>query len=128
MGVAGGVAEYFAIDATLVRVGFVVFSLFCIFGLVAYLALALLIPSAESPPLTPAGDTPAPNETQGVQGIEDQGRPRNLFAWGLVGVGVLILLSRIDFFEFLTWTSWGLLAAVLVGAGLLLMTRRSRGA
>ena len=45
-GVASGVAEYFSLDPTLVRVGFVIFSfLFCAVGIVAYLAMALLMPS-----------------------------------------------------------------------------------
>ena len=125
---AGGVAEYFGIDATLVRVGFIVFCFVCVVGLVAYLALALLIPSAEPPPQTGADVTLVPDETPERQDIEDPGRRHNLFAWGLGGLGVLILLSRIDFFDFFAWTSWSLLAVVLVGAGVLLMTRRSRGA
>ena len=52
-GVAGGLAEYIEIDATLVRVGFVVLGVLGLFlGFVAYGALAILMPS-------PAGDPPA---------------------------------------------------------------------
>jgi phage shock protein C len=55
-GVAGGLAEYFDIDATLVRVGFIVLGV-CLFplGLAAYLALAILMP-------TPARDLSADSD------------------------------------------------------------------
>ena len=43
-GVCGGIAEYFGIDATLVRVGWVVISLFAGAGVLAYIACALIIP------------------------------------------------------------------------------------
>ncbi len=46
-GVAGGLAEYFDIDPTIVRVGFVVACIACfLLGLVAYVALAIIMPSA----------------------------------------------------------------------------------
>lgn len=47
-GVCGGVAEYFEVDPTLVRLGFVALS--CIFGsgLFAYILAAIIIPSAPS--------------------------------------------------------------------------------
>ena len=45
-GVAGGLAEYFDVDPTLVRVGFVVLSFICLIaGVVGYIALAILMPS-----------------------------------------------------------------------------------
>ncbi len=45
-GVAGGVADYFNIDPTLVRVGFVVLAFICLpASLVGYIALAILMPS-----------------------------------------------------------------------------------
>lgn len=48
-GVAGGVGEYFDIDPTLVRVGFVALCFcFLFLGPVAYVALAILMPAAES--------------------------------------------------------------------------------
>ena len=45
-GVAGGLADYFNIDPTLVRVGFVVLFFICVpASLVGYFALAILMPS-----------------------------------------------------------------------------------
>ena len=43
-GVCGGIAEYFDIDAALVRIGFAVFSIIGGSGLLLYLAAAVIIP------------------------------------------------------------------------------------
>ena len=43
-GVCGGIAEYFNIDATLVRLGWVVFSLLGGSGLRAYIIAAIIMP------------------------------------------------------------------------------------
>ncbi|AKL94366.1 phage shock protein C (PspC) family protein [Clostridium aceticum] len=43
-GVCGGIAEYFAIDPTLVRLGWVIFSLAGGSGVLGYIIAALVIP------------------------------------------------------------------------------------
>ena len=43
-GVCGGIAEYFNIDSTLVRLGWVVFSLLGDSGLLAYIIAAIIMP------------------------------------------------------------------------------------
>lgn len=43
-GVCGGIANYFDIDSSLVRVAWILASCFCGFGLFAYIACALVIP------------------------------------------------------------------------------------
>lgn len=43
-GVCGGIAEYFDIDPTLVRLGFVLLSIFAGGGLLAYIIAAIIIP------------------------------------------------------------------------------------
>ena len=43
-GVCGGIAEYFNIDSTLVRLGWVVFCALGGSGLLAYIIMALIIP------------------------------------------------------------------------------------
>ena len=56
-GVCGGMAEYFAVDATLVRLGWCVASIFfgaVIFGIIAYLLAWFLIPRPISIVLSPA--------------------------------------------------------------------------
>lgn len=55
-GVAGGLATYFDVDPLLVRISFVVGTLFSGVGLVAYLAMLAFVPSDGS---APAGAHPA---------------------------------------------------------------------
>ncbi len=43
-GVCGGLAEYFEIDPTLIRLGWAVVSCFVPVGILAYIAAALIIP------------------------------------------------------------------------------------
>ena len=43
-GVCGGIAKYFEIDSTLVRIGFALFAMACGSGVLAYLVAAVLIP------------------------------------------------------------------------------------
>jgi len=50
-GVCGGVAEYFGIDSTLVRLGVVLVSLFCGSGLIAYFIAALVMPTEPTNPI-----------------------------------------------------------------------------
>jgi phage shock protein C len=49
-GVCGGIAEYLAVDATLVRVFFVLTAFFGGIGVLAYIALLFLMPVAGRPP------------------------------------------------------------------------------
>ena len=50
-GVCGGVAEYFDIDPTLVRVGWVIFALCASLGFWAYIICAIIMPKkSELPP------------------------------------------------------------------------------
>lgn len=45
-GVCGGIAEYFGIDSTLVRVGWILLACFWGSGLLGYIICALIIPKA----------------------------------------------------------------------------------
>lgn len=118
-GVAGGVAEYFDIDPTLVRVGFVVLCVcFFFLGLVAYVALAILMPS-------PAGNLPVDSYAS-QEGTGDEDRRRgNLLGWVLVGGGLLIAVTKLAFSP---WESWWLIAAGLVVVGSVVLAHRSRPA
>jgi phage shock protein PspC (stress-responsive transcriptional regulator) len=57
-GVCGGIAERFEVDATIVRVAFVVATCLWGFGAVVYLALWALVPVAPDPDRAPAPPTP----------------------------------------------------------------------
>lgn len=43
-GVCGGLADYFDVDPTIIRVLWVIFSLFYLIGVIAYIVLVLVIP------------------------------------------------------------------------------------
>lgn len=43
-GVCGGLADYFDLDTTIVRVLWVIFSLFYFIGVIAYIVLVLVVP------------------------------------------------------------------------------------
>ncbi len=47
-GVCGGIAEYFNIDPTIVRLGFVGFSIIFGSGLLAYIVAAIIMPNASA--------------------------------------------------------------------------------
>jgi phage shock protein PspC (stress-responsive transcriptional regulator) len=55
-GVSGGLATYFDVDPLLVRLGFVVTTLFSGAGLLAYIAMLAFVPSDDAPEAA----TPAP--------------------------------------------------------------------
>ena len=49
-GVCGGIAEYFGLDATLIRVGWAIVSLFAGAGVLAYIVCAIIIPQKPENP------------------------------------------------------------------------------
>ena len=58
-GVCGGIAEYFNIDATIVRIILVAFTLFGGSGILVYIVAALIMP--EALPYDPPTDDPPSN-------------------------------------------------------------------
>ena len=48
-GVSGGLAAYFSVDPLLIRIGFVVTTLFSGAGLLAYLAMLAFVPADNAP-------------------------------------------------------------------------------
>ena len=49
-GVCGGIAEYFGLDSTLIRVGWALVSLFAGAGVLAYIVCAIIIPEKPENP------------------------------------------------------------------------------
>ncbi len=58
VGVCGGVADYFNLDPTLVRVLFVLFSLTGGSGLVVYIIMAIIVPEEPTSYAAPSDDEP----------------------------------------------------------------------
>ena len=142
-GVCGGIAEYLAVDPTLVRVVFVI-TAFLTAGLwvLAYIVLLVLMPqpgqpapftSAPPPPTTDttspmdAGSTLAPaTATPGDPAVRaaEAERRRMAFGYVLIAIGVAFLLSNAGVFRFVQWQFlWPL---VLIGIGVLFLVQRVR--
>ncbi|MQY64312.1 MAG: PspC domain-containing protein [Calditrichaeota bacterium] len=64
-GVCGGIADYFQIDSTLVRVLFVAASFFYLAGALIYLVLLVALPEK---PFKPSAEPEAPAESKGGKG------------------------------------------------------------
>ena len=129
-GVAGGLAEYFDVDPTLMRAAWIVFILASAgTALIAYIILAIIMPKQEP---TAAQTSQAAGED--VEELpEDASQPtprkdegwrwsshRNLFGVALVAAGVLSLLSNLGLLFWWRWDVLWPLALIAIGAALIL--------
>lgn len=109
-GVCGGLAEYFDIDPTIVRVVFAVATVMTALlpGILLYAVMALVMPADSS--LATDEAAPRPARRAALAGVI------------LVVMGALLLLGN---FGVLAWWSWGRLwPLVLILAGAILLMRR----
>jgi phage shock protein C len=144
-GVCGGIAEHLAIDATVVRAFFVIAAILTAFVFVlAYITLLILMPlPGQRPPIDDllpgrTGITPPPDASPGSadpQGLgaepppraagPDDDRRNRTIGYVLVAVGLLFLFNSLGAFRFVDWRFvWPI---ALIGLGVLLLVRRSRG-
>ncbi len=109
-GVCGGIAEYFQIDSNLVRVLFVLSSLFWGVGVIVYLAALLIVP-----------DNPEQEAPQAGR-ISD-----NTLFWGVLFVvlGVVLLFRQLDlqilYIPHLPWQTVWAIFLIAIGAAILWM-------
>ncbi|PIT94471.1 hypothetical protein COT98_03430 [Candidatus Falkowbacteria bacterium CG10_big_fil_rev_8_21_14_0_10_39_9] len=117
-GVCGGLGEYFGVDSILFRIFFLILALGNGFGILLYLILALLIPSA--PKSQAAGSERVKSLAQelsvsvkkisGEMKIESGYRVRNILGLIVLIIGILLLLQR--FFHL--YLDWSLIYPLLV--------------
>lgn len=109
-GVCGGLAEYFDIDPSLVRVGAVLLTLAWGAGLLAYLVLWLIVPQKplESSLAEEGGETGAQSPV-----AERSEKDRGIFFVGMILtiIGVLLLMNNYISFA---WLSLGKLWPLLI--------------
>ena len=141
-GVCGGLADYLAIDPTLVRAFFVIATIITAFlFLLVYIALLILMPlpgqRAPIDEMWPSARTGAPTDTapatDPVTGDPVPPRPydpaeaerrRNVFGWAIVALGAIFLINNVGGFRFIQWgTVWPL---ILIAVGVLFLIQRSR--
>ncbi|MDP3878699.1 MAG: PspC domain-containing protein [Dehalococcoidales bacterium] len=143
-GVCGGLAEYFDIDPTIVRV-IAVLSIFINgLGILAYIILAIVVPLERSEAATPE-DVIGENMEEMKQAASQLGqevrstfsrqsasaevtraqhRGRNVLGIVIVVIGVLFLLASLNFLWWLRWTYLWPLILIAIGVLIILNTRR----
>lgn len=114
-GVAGGIAEYVKVDATIIRIAFVLMSLFGGTGLILYIAGLLIMPE---------GDKEILSEKK-VKSIKN-----NMGFWGilLIIAGLLFILPDIGFMRVHRMSMWHdfwdfILPVMVIGIGAWLLLR-----
>lgn len=135
-GVCGGLAEYFGVDSTFVRLAFVLLIFLNGFGILLYIILLIIMPEADKADLTPKQAI-----QENVQGIGErlketgeemekrlqEDKPERAIWLGgiLILLGLYFLLDQIHFFWWLK--SDVLLSLVLILLGAWLLISRARG-
>ncbi len=109
-GVCGGLGQYFNVDPVLVRIAFVVLTLATGVFLLVYLVLAILTPER------PQGE---PEPLAIPTAIAPRGR--EVLAYILVGLGLLILASNLGLFRIALW-GW-IWPLIIIAIGVLLLLR-----
>ena len=140
-GVAGGIARWIGVDATLVRIAFVALTFANLVGALAYGILMVVLPSDAGrrpprpadtdPPTTPLATPPygAPAAT-GTAAPEDDderraARARQAIGGGIAAIGLWLLARQLGLVPDLAWSV--IAPLVLIGVGILLLAGRSAG-
>ncbi len=92
-GVCGGIAQYFDLDPTLVRIAWVILTLLGGSGIILYIAAMIIMPK-EPYPGPQHGQPPQPGQSSSAK--------KNSFFWGIL----LIVVGLFLFFDNIGWTFW----------------------
>jgi phage shock protein C len=124
-GVAGGLGEYFKIDPTIIRLIFVLLTVFGGGGILVYIILWILIPcescinkNSEETIKDNAEElkSRAKNFAQEFKGMSSEHHPRNWFGFIVIILGLLFLFDNLGFLRFhLFWP------VLLIALGLFLL-------
>ncbi len=122
-GVLGGLGEYLGVDATLLRLAFIVFCLATggVPGIIGYILAVIIIPKPPmgyqpQPATTMEGGITSMPEATSSQSASRSGNPSIVVGLILVGLGILFLFNNfIDIHWHLFWP------AILIVIGLILL-------
>lgn len=124
-GVCGGIADYFAIDPTLVRIAWVIFTLMGGAGIIAYIICAIVFPEGQSYNTELNDDeyvVGAKNYEDKYNNYDDGANEKNKILIGsiLIVLGVLFLVKR-----YVYWFDLGKLWPIaLIGLGVFIIYKR----
>lgn len=121
-GVCGGIAEYFDLDPTLVRVVWVLFTFLGGTGILLYIAAMIVMPANPNPfagtPYQPYGTPVVPEPNQAFPHQAGRNKVEHRRFWGivLILVGALILMTNLGWFAFFDWFhfSWELAFPIML--------------
>jgi phage shock protein PspC (stress-responsive transcriptional regulator) len=123
-GVASGVAEFFDLDPTVVRVVWFLSIFFGGLGLFVYVAMALIVPLEPMTDVTPAEAAGAGADPAAIAAAGHRHAARRSGRWSLFFGYALILLGGIALVDALApaWESWHYLwPAFIIGIGAFLV-------
>lgn len=141
-GVCGGLAKYFDIDPTIIRIIAVLSIFFSGAGIIAYIILAIVIPSEKSRATDPkeavrenieelktAADSFGKEVRETFSTLSPSLRPqvsyrRLWFGLILIAIGIVIVLANFDFFWWLRWRYLWPVILILIGVVIIFGTRR----
>lgn len=131
-GVCGGLAKYFGVDSTILRLIFIVATLYHGSGILLYIILAIIMPEEKVEKFQEVGEKgrEIPDEQEKVSessrmgDLEEKSKEerRRIFALGLIVVGAYFLLK--DFISIFISSSQ-ILGIILVLLGIALVLKKS---
>ncbi|MDD4859210.1 MAG: PspC domain-containing protein [Dehalococcoidales bacterium] len=144
-GVCGGLAEYFKIDPTIVRLVFVLLALANGVGIVIYLVMAVVVPLKGSKVGTPQ-ETVRENVVEIKETAEEFGKEirstfegeekadvsnnsqqrRNILGIAIIIIGVIILMSTLNLFRWLNWGYLWSIILIIIGLIIIFVTGKKR--
>ncbi len=122
-GVCGGLANYFNVDSTIVRLIAVLFLFLGGFAILAYIILAIVVPLE---PSKRAASQEVP-ERAGQERVDDAQYSQSV-AVGvvLILIGILFLAGVVNLFWWFRWGGFWAFALVLIGVLVVLVAARRR--
>jgi len=122
-GVAAGMAKYFDLDPTIVRLAWLLIVLFAGTGLLLYILAWIIIPLE---PEGGADETAAAQDTGSWSGRDRSvERDRNALGWLLIAVGAAVVLFNTGVLSWL-FNPAVMLAVLLIVTGLFLLGKKDR--
>jgi len=125
-GVCGGLAKYFDMDPTIVRVIAVLLVFANGLGIIAYVIMAIVVPLEGSKVTTPR-EVVEENVEEMKEVASELGREvrrRNVLGITLIVIGILFLLGSFNLFWWFEWGKFWPLIIVAIGVLIIVSARR----